>query len=122
VLAGDRTVVAGVDAGFEWVVRHRVLQSVEKDVAAGPSRLIALELIDPQSGQQFQEASRMTSHSPRQSPTTDSHAGRGYGQLLVMAGLSFASMYVLMYARVDSIRNVYPNFSVAVVRSLLAKG
>lgn len=53
----------------------------------------------------------MPSHSQRHSPT-DSHTGKGhYGQLLMMVGLSFASMYALMYAMVDSIGNVYPNFN-----------
>ena len=32
-----------------------------------------------------------------------------YWLLLAMAGLSFASMYVLMYAMVDRFTNVYPN-------------
>lgn len=34
-----------------------------------------------------------------------------YGRLLVMVVLSFISMYVLMYAMVDSFANVYPNFN-----------
>jgi uncharacterized protein (DUF305 family) len=32
-----------------------------------------------------------------------------YGRLAIMAGLSFVSMYVLMYAMVDSLPNVYTN-------------
>jgi len=34
-----------------------------------------------------------------------------YGRLLIMVVLSFISMYVLMYAMVDSFANVYPNFN-----------
>ena len=34
-----------------------------------------------------------------------------YGRLLAMMVLSFISMYVLMYAMVDSFANVYPNFN-----------
>ena len=34
-----------------------------------------------------------------------------YARLAAMTALSFASMYVLMYAMVDSISSVYPNFN-----------
>lgn len=34
-----------------------------------------------------------------------------YGLLLLMAVLSFISMYILMYAMVDTFANVYPNFN-----------
>lgn len=34
-----------------------------------------------------------------------------YGLLLLMAVLSFISMYILMYAMVDTFDNVYPNFN-----------
>ena len=34
-----------------------------------------------------------------------------YRHLLIMAVLSFISMYILMYAMVDAIGNVYPNFN-----------
>lgn len=34
-----------------------------------------------------------------------------YSRLLIMAVLSFISMYILMYAMVDSIENVYGNFN-----------
>lgn len=34
-----------------------------------------------------------------------------YGRLFSMAVLSFVSMYALMYAMVDRIENVYPNFN-----------
>lgn len=34
-----------------------------------------------------------------------------YGLLLIMAVLSFLSMYMLMYAMVDSFSNVYPNLN-----------
>jgi hypothetical protein len=42
------------------------------------------------------------------------HASMGkthYGRLLLMAVLSFISMYVLMYAMVDAFANVYANFN-----------
>ena len=48
----------------------------------------------------------MSSESPH-SRMSNNH----YGRLLVMAALSFLSMYALMYAMVDVIRNVYPNFN-----------
>lgn len=38
-------------------------------------------------------------------------ANSHYGRLFSMAVLSFVSMYVLMYAMVDRIDNVYPNFN-----------
>lgn len=42
----------------------------------------------------------------------DSHAGMNhYRRLLIMAVLSFISMYILMYAMVDVIGNVYSNFN-----------
>ena len=34
-----------------------------------------------------------------------------YGRLLIMTVLSFISMYVFMYAMVDTFTNVYPNFN-----------
>ena len=34
-----------------------------------------------------------------------------YGRLLVMTALSFIAMFILMYAMVDRIANVYPNFN-----------
>lgn len=37
--------------------------------------------------------------------------GKHYLQLLIMAILSFISMYVLMYAMVDRLENVYPNIN-----------
>ena len=36
---------------------------------------------------------------------------RHYVHLLIMAILSFLSMYILMYAMVDRFENVYPNFN-----------
>jgi hypothetical protein len=54
----------------------------------------------------------MTSHSLHHSAKARPHSSKGhYGHLLVMAGLSFVAMYILMYAMVDSVRNVYPNFN-----------
>jgi hypothetical protein len=51
-------------------------------------------------------------HAPHDSAASpqravDSH----YGRLLVMALLSFAVMYLLMYSMVDTIENVVPNFN-----------
>ena len=34
-----------------------------------------------------------------------------YGRLLVMSVVSFIAMYILMYAMVDRLANVYPNFN-----------
>lgn len=43
---------------------------------------------------------------------SESHANKShYGRLLVMTAISFIAMYVLMYAMVDRIANVYPNFN-----------
>jgi|GEM_PF-6672218 len=41
----------------------------------------------------------------------ESHGGGHYRRLLVMTILSFIAMYVLMYAMVNRITNVYPNFN-----------
>src|SRR5919109_5278334 len=45
----------------------------------------------------------------------EEHAGgmkmNHYPRLLVMSILSFIAMYVLMYAMVDRLANVYPNFN-----------
>ena len=43
-----------------------------------------------------------------------------YGRLLVMAVLSFASMYVLMYAMVNRLANVYPNLNQFYMAGLMA--
>lgn len=43
-----------------------------------------------------------------------------YGRLLAMVVLSFISMYVLMYAMVDSFANVYPNFNQFYMAGLMA--
>jgi hypothetical protein len=54
----------------------------------------------------------MSPHALHHSSTAESHSNKNhYGRLLMMSGLSFAAMYILMYAMVDSIRNVYPNFN-----------
>ena len=40
------------------------------------------------------------------------HQNNGhYKKLLIMALLSFIAMYILMYAMVDSLKNVYPNIN-----------
>jgi len=42
-----------------------------------------------------------------------------YGRLAMMMVLSFISMYVLMYAMVDSFANVYPNLNQAYMAGLM---
>lgn len=49
----------------------------------------------------------------------EQHGHSPYGQLGVMAVLSFIAMYVLMYAMVDSTGNVYPNFNQFYMASLM---
>lgn len=41
------------------------------------------------------------------------------GRLLLMAGLSFLSMYVFMYAMVNALENVYPNFNQTYMAGLM---
>ena len=43
-----------------------------------------------------------------------------YGQLLLMAALSFVSMYVLMYAMVNTLSNVYMNLNQFYMAGLMA--
>ena len=47
------------------------------------------------------------------SPSQGAHAKaeHPYRSLLIMAGLSFLSMYILMYAMVDVIGNIYPSLN-----------
>ncbi|HVZ19159.1 MAG TPA: DUF305 domain-containing protein [Terriglobales bacterium] len=51
------------------------------------------------------------------------HGGGGrsrpYQLLMVMIGLSFLSMYILMYAMVDRLENVYPNYNQLYMASLM---
>jgi uncharacterized protein (DUF305 family) len=42
-----------------------------------------------------------------------------YGQLVVMAAVSFAAMYVLMYAMVDALGNVYHNVNQVYMAGLM---
>ena len=42
-----------------------------------------------------------------------------YRHLLIMAGLSFVSMYILMYSMVDRIAAVYPNFNQFYIAGLM---
>jgi hypothetical protein len=42
-----------------------------------------------------------------------------YGRLVVMAALSFLAMYLLMYAMVDELDNVLPNFNQAYMAGLM---
>lgn len=46
------------------------------------------------------------------------HSGH-YKRLLVMAVLSFIAMYILMYAMVDSVQNVYPNINQLYMAALM---
>jgi len=54
-------------------------------------------------------------HDPRSESGHHAEARPGghrhYGRLLLMLGLSFLSMYVLMYAMVDARANVHPNLN-----------
>lgn len=52
----------------------------------------------------------------------DKHKGgnKRYLRLAAMIGLSFISMYVLMYAMVDSFANVYPNVNQFYMAGLMA--
>ena len=51
---------------------------------------------------------------------TSSMNRTAYSRLLIMAVLSFISMYILMYAMVDSIENVYGNFNQFYMAGLMA--
>ena len=57
----------------------------------------------------------MTGHSAREHA-----ASPHYGQLAIMAALSFLAMYFLMYAMVNTIDNVYMNFNQAYMAGLMA--
>lgn len=48
------------------------------------------------------------------------HSNKHYAHLLIMAVLSFISMYILMYAMVDRLENVYPNFNQFYMAGLMA--
>ena len=43
-----------------------------------------------------------------------------YGHLLLMTALSYLAMYILMYAMVDRLDNVYPNVNQAYMAALMA--
>ena len=51
------------------------------------------------------------SHKVDPTQETHSQGGHPYRNLLIMAVLSFLSMYVLMYAMVDVIGNIYPSLN-----------
>lgn len=51
---------------------------------------------------------------------TSSMNRTAYSRLLIMAVISFLSMYILMYAMVDSIENVYGNFNQFYMAGLMA--
>ena len=48
------------------------------------------------------------------------HSNKHYVHLSIMAVLSFISMYILMYAMVDRLENVYPNFNQFYMAGLMA--
>ena len=53
--------------------------------------------------------------------SAEGHAGKNhYGRLAVMTVVSFIAMYVLMYAMVDRLANVYPNFNQFYMAGLMA--
>lgn len=51
---------------------------------------------------------------------TEQHGTNHYGRLLVMTVISFIAMYVLMYAMVDRLANVYSNFNQFYMAGLMA--
>lgn len=54
-------------------------------------------------------------------PHTGAHAKHGsYVRLGVMVGLSFVAMYILMYAMVDRLENVYMNVNQVYMAGLMA--
>lgn len=62
----------------------------------------------------------MTDHSQHGSRAAEGHNEHHYRRLLVMTVMSFAAMYVLMYAMVDRLANVYPNFNQFYMAALMA--
>lgn len=46
-------------------------------------------------------------------------ARKHYGKLALMIGLSFISMYILMYAMVDKVSNVHPSLNQAYMAALM---
>jgi len=57
--------------------------------------------------------------SPREETEHGGH-GHAYVRLLIMAVLSFAAMYVLMYAMVDRFAHIHPNLNQAYMAALMA--
>ncbi|OYW27065.1 MAG: hypothetical protein B7Z44_13655, partial [Caulobacter sp. 12-67-6] len=45
--------------------------------------------------------------------------GKHYGKLALMIGLSFISMYILMYAMVDKATNIHPSLNQAYMAGLM---
>ncbi|MHB1179753.1 MAG: DUF305 domain-containing protein, partial [Daejeonella sp.] len=50
---------------------------------------------------------------------TMGHGSHPYRKLLIMLVLSFISMYILMYAMVNRLENVYPNINQFYMASLM---
>lgn len=61
----------------------------------------------------------MTDHSSHEAGGSEKH-GKPYRTLALMALLSFAVMYVLMYAMVDRAENALPNLNQAYMAALMA--
>lgn len=57
---------------------------------------------------------------PAQQQGQNNTHGNPYLRLLAMVVLSFLSMYMLMYAMVDRLANVFPNFNQAYMAALMA--
>jgi hypothetical protein len=62
----------------------------------------------------------MTDHSAHQSGHGETNGAKPYRTLALMALLSFAAMYILMYAMVDRIENALPNLNQAYMAALMA--
>lgn len=62
----------------------------------------------------------MTDHSSHQAGHGAMKHAKPYRTLALMALLSFAAMYVLMYAMVDRIENALPNLNQAYMAALMA--
>lgn len=62
----------------------------------------------------------MTDHSTHQSGSGEAKHAKPYRTLALMALLSFAAMYVFMYAMVDRVENALPNLNQAYMAALMA--
>jgi hypothetical protein len=62
----------------------------------------------------------MTDHSAHQGGLGETKHAKPYRTLALMALLSFAAMYVFMYAMVDRVENALPNLNQAYMAALMA--